>query len=112
MQVEVVEATPAQLSAVYEKLDGGNDAGVRYVLDIGNTLNASVFEQPRARAPKLVSGWRVGAQIALILNRAALARIEEFVLEHTAAIAGGVGAALFAAVAAFVIPPLASRIRG
>ena len=28
-----------QLNEVYRLLDGTNDAGVRYVLDIGNTLN-------------------------------------------------------------------------
>lgn len=106
----MVDASPAQVCAIYEKLDAGNDAGVRYVLNIGETLTEETFKLKRPSAPKLVSRWRLGAQVALLLNRAALAKVEGFVLSHTSLLAGGLGCALLAGIGAAALP-LVSRLR-
>lgn len=113
-ETELVDATPAELSRVYELLDAGNDAGVRYVLDIGRTLNASTFELPRPHAPLLISKTRVGIQLALVFNRMLLAKVEGVVLDRTSLVVGVAGGAILATVAAISYPfisPLLARIR-
>jgi D-arabinose 1-dehydrogenase-like Zn-dependent alcohol dehydrogenase len=42
-----------ELNSIYEKLDGNNDEGIRYVLDIANTLNENTELKYNAEAPKL-----------------------------------------------------------
>lgn len=34
-----------KINSVFEKLDSNNDSGIRYVLDIGNTLNEGAYEK-------------------------------------------------------------------
>ena len=49
--IEVVPVT--QIHRVYESLDANNDSGVRYVLDIANTLKAPNETAAQGRLPKL-----------------------------------------------------------
>mmetsp|Transcript_14380 Transcript_14380/g.33543 ORF Transcript_14380/g.33543 Transcript_14380/m.33543 type:complete len:151 (+) Transcript_14380:138-590(+) len=105
-ECELVDASPAELSRVYEMLDAGNDSGLRYVLDIGKTLNEASFQLPRPRAPKLLGRSRLVAQIALLLNRMALSKIESVVLERSSLIAGFLGATLVAGVGLVALPLL------
>ena len=105
-ETELVDATPAELSRVFELLDAGNDAGVRYVLDIGRSLNDSTFALPRPRAPVLVGKARLGIQLALVVNRMLLSKIEGFVLGRASLVVGALGGALLATVAAVSYPVL------
>mmetsp|Transcript_82760 Transcript_82760/g.229753 ORF Transcript_82760/g.229753 Transcript_82760/m.229753 type:complete len:449 (-) Transcript_82760:327-1673(-) len=43
----------SELSQIYEKLDGSNDAGVRYVLDLQGTLNEEAFTECTGPPPQL-----------------------------------------------------------
>ncbi|CAE7231427.1 adhC2, partial [Symbiodinium natans] len=45
-----------ELNRIYEKLDGSNDAGKRYVLDIERTLGEDTFQKPMGEATKLAHG--------------------------------------------------------
>ena len=44
-----------KLNEIYELLDGANDMGVRYVLDIGDTLNGETAGKCTAPPPKLAT---------------------------------------------------------
>ena len=43
----------AQINEIYTALDGANDAGVRYVLDIANTLNEKTKAECTSEPPTL-----------------------------------------------------------
>jgi len=44
----------SELNRIFEACDSGNDAGIRYVIDIGNTLTESAFDKINCgEAPKL-----------------------------------------------------------
>ena len=44
-RLEVVPATPKDIARIYTNLESGNDAGIRYVLDIGNHLTEEVMRE-------------------------------------------------------------------
>lgn len=57
-KVEVVPVS--QIHWVFEQLDSGNDGGVRYVLDLKNTLNESALAAGSAPPPEFVSIGAIG----------------------------------------------------
>lgn len=87
-ETELVPATPAALSRVYTELDRGNDSGVRFVLDIGKTLTEELISAPPPPPPSLGGRSETVVQIALLLNRIVLSKVEGFVLAHSQAVAG------------------------
>lgn len=109
-ETQIIDATPAELSRVFELLDAGNDAGVRYVLDIGRTLNDATFALPKPRAPALVGKARLGIQLAFVFNRMLLAKIEGFVLDRASLVVGALGGALLATIGAASYPSLSSLL--
>jgi len=97
-ETEVVPATPAMLTKVFELLDAGNDKGMRYVLAIGDTLNESTFKAPRARAPNLTGRTRLAAQLFFVMGRLILSKVEGAVIDRAGLIAGTLAAATVAGV--------------
>ena len=51
LAIDALQIMPCdQINEVYRLLDGTNDAGIRYVLDIGNTLNEGTAAKCTAAA--------------------------------------------------------------
>lgn len=59
----------SEINRVFEELAKGNDTGLRYVLDVGNTLNASAFEAcadvPPTKLPTVSLASKVQAALKL-----------------------------------------------
>mmetsp|Transcript_81447 Transcript_81447/g.141420 ORF Transcript_81447/g.141420 Transcript_81447/m.141420 type:complete len:419 (+) Transcript_81447:93-1349(+) len=65
-QIRLLPVT--EISRIYEDLESGNDAGVRYVLDIGGTLNQEAADSWVPRRPQMQE--HTGLQIGTILKTA------------------------------------------
>lgn len=74
-----VELRPVQdLNEIFEKLDKSNDSGVRYVLDLANSLTQREVVAARCLAP----APRIHAPEAPVSTRSVLSRFLKMVVQH------------------------------
>jgi len=64
-----IKIVPAEeLNSIFQQLDGSNDEGVRYVLDIKNSLNGSTGKKCLAKAPPTLGPFFGGMSPIAILK--------------------------------------------
>lgn len=68
-EIKMVKAD--EINSVYEKLDKGNDAGVRHVIDIEGSLTQAAFEECKAPPPVFSEHDSGGMSPGAILSEAA-----------------------------------------